>query len=206
MSRVRVKICGIKSPEDGLVAAHAGADAIGLNFFPLSPRYVEPERARDIAQALPAYVNRVALFVNEPTETVERVLARVPVDTLQFHGDETPEFCSQFGMPYVKSVGVRARRDIELAAEQYVDATALLLDQFDRERWGGTGELFDWTLIPGERRMPIVLAGGLTADNVAEALRVVRPYAVDVSGGVESERGVKDPAKIEQFLRGVMSV
>tara|TARA_B100000676_G_C18026377_1_gene815851 strand:- start:591 stop:1211 length:621 start_codon:yes stop_codon:yes gene_type:complete len=206
MSRVRVKICGIKSPEDGLVAAHAGADAIGLNFFPPSPRYVEPERARDIAQALPAYVNRVALFVNEPTETVERVLARVPVDTLQFHGDETPEFCSQFGMPYVKSVGVRARRDIELAAEQYVDATALLLDQFDRERWGGTGELFDWTLIPGERRMPIVLAGGLTADNVAEALRVVRPYAVDVSGGVESERGVKDPAKIEQFLRGVMSV
>ena len=109
-------------------------------------------------------------------------------------------------MPYVKSVGVRARRDIELAAEQYVDATALLLDQFDRERWGGTGKLFDWTLIPGERRMPIVLAGGLTADNVAEALRVVRPYAVDVSGGVESERGVKDPAKIEQFLRGVMSV
>ena len=206
MSRVRVKICGIKSPEDGIVAAHAGADAIGLNFFPPSPRYVEPERARDIAQALPAYVNRVALFVNEPTETVERVLARVPVDTLQFHGDETPEFCSQFGMPYVKSVGVRARRDIELAAEQYVDATALLLDQFDRERWGGTGELFDWTLIPGERRMPIVLAGGLTADNVAEALRVVRPYAVDVSGGVESERGVKDPAKIEQFLRGVMSV
>ena len=206
MSRVRVKICGIKSPEDGLVAAHAGADAIGLNFFPPSPRYVEPERARDIAQALPAYVNRVALFVNEPTETVERVLARVPVDTLQFHGDETPEFCRQFGMPYVKSVGVRARRDIELAAEQYVDATALLLDQFDRERWGGTGKLFDWTLIPGERRMPIVLAGGLTADNVAEALRVVRPYAVDVSGGVESERGVKDPAKIEQFLRGVMSV
>ena len=206
MSRVRVKICGIKSPEDGLVAAHAGADAIGLNFFPPSPRYVEPERARDIAQALPAYVNRVALFVNEPTETVERVLARVPVDTLQFHGDETPEFCSQFGMPYVKSVGVRARRDIELAAEQYVDATALLLDQFDRERWGDTGELFDWTLIPGERRMPIVLAGGLTADNVAEALRVVRPYAVDVSGGVESERGVKDPAKIEQFLRGVMNV
>ena len=206
MSRVRVKICGIKSPEDGLVAAHAGADAIGLNFFPPSPRYVEPERARDIAQALPAYVNRVALFVNEPTETVERVLARVPVDTLQFHGDEAPEFCSQFGMPYVKSVGVRARRDIELAAEQYVDATALLLDQFDRERWGDTGELFDWTLIPGERRMPIVLAGGLTADNVAEALRVVRPYAVDVSGGVESERGVKDPAKIEQFLRGVMNV
>ena len=206
MSRVRVKICGIKSPEDGLVAAHAGADAIGLNFFPPSPRYVEPERARDIAQALPAYVNRVALFVNEPTETVERVLARVPVDTLQFHGDETPKFCSQFGMPYVKSVGVRARRDIELAAEQYVDATALLLDQFDRERWGDTGELFDWTLIPGERRMPIVLAGGLTADNVAEALRVVRPYAVDVSGGVESERGVKDPAKIEQFLRGVMNV
>ena len=206
MSRVRVKICGITTPEDALVAARAGTDAIGLVFFPPSPRYVQPERARAIIEVLPAFVNRVALFVNEQASAVADILERVPVDTLQFHGDETPSYCRQFGLPYVKSVGVRNRRDIEVAAETYDDAAALLLDQFDRERWGGTGEQFDWALIPGERSMPIILAGGLGVANVADALRQVRPYGVDVSGGVESARGVKDPAKIEEFLRGVMSV
>ena len=206
MHRVRTKICGITRTEDALTAAHAGTDAIGLNFFEPSPRYVAPERAREIAEVLPAFVSRVGLFVNAQAEKIRSVLATVPLDTLQFHGDEPPEFCASFGLPFVKSVGMREGVDLSVEAKRYGAAAALLLDQFDRTRWGGTGEQFDWQLVPDERSMPLILAGGLSADNITEALRTVRPYAVDVSGGVEVSPGVKDPAKIQAFIRGVTSV
>lgn len=205
MPRVRIKICGITRIEDALTAALAGTDAIGLNFFAPSPRYVPPERAAAIARALPAFVNRVGLFVNAPADEVRAVLATVPLDTLQFHGDEKPAFCASFGLPYVKSVGMHDGVDLSARAREYADAAALLLDQFDRTRWGGTGEQFDWRLVPDERTMPIILAGGLTIDNVADAVRTVRPYGVDVSGGVEASRGIKDAAKINAFIQGVVS-
>jgi len=205
MPRVRTKICGITRTEDALAAALAGTDAIGLNFFEPSPRYVLPERARVIAQTLPAFVNRVGLFVNAKADKIRAVMATVPLDTLQFHGDEPPEFCASFGLPFVKSVGMREGVDLSVEAKRYGAAAALLLDQFDRTRWGGTGEQFDWQLVPDERPMPLILAGGLSAENVADALRTVRPYAVDVSGGVEVSPGVKDPVKIQAFMRGVSS-
>jgi phosphoribosylanthranilate isomerase len=206
MPRVRTKICGITRIEDALTAARAGTDAIGLNFFEPSPRYVSPENGKAIAETLPAFVNRVGLFVNANAEKIQAVMSTVPLDTLQFHGDETPEFCASFGLPYVKSVGMRPGVNLSVEAKRYRTAAALLLDQFDRTRWGGTGEQFDWHLVPDERPMPLILAGGLSAENVAEALRKVRPYAVDVSGGVEVSPGVKDPVKIRAFIRGVASV
>ena len=205
MSRVRVKICGITRVEDALAAADAGVDAIGLNFYKPSPRYVQPQIAREICKALPAFINKVGLFVNETRELTDSVLAEVPLDTLQFHGDESPEYCAQFQLPYIKSVGVREGTDIDAATRRYDTASALLLDQFDRTRWGGTGETFDWALVPGVRTMPFVLAGGLNVANIASALAQVRPYAVDVSGGVERSRGIKDAAKMAAFIRGVMS-
>lgn len=204
--RVRVKICGITRSEDGMTAAAAGADAVGLNFFPRSPRYVETDIARQICTDLPAFVSRVGLFVNESQAQIEAVLRSVPLDSLQFHGDEPRDFCASFGLPYIKSVGMREGVDVMAKAAEYHDAAALLLDRFDRERWGGTGETFDWDLVPGERPVPFVLAGGLTSHNVQDALASVRPYGVDVSGGVERSPGIKDPARIEAFIRGVMRV
>jgi phosphoribosylanthranilate isomerase len=206
LSRVRVKICGITRIEDALTAAHAGADAIGLVFYPASPRAVDPGQARELCAALPAFVSRVGLFVNESAATVDKILSRVPLDTLQFHGDESPEQCAAFGLPYIKSVGMREGVDLDDAVRRYAGAAALLLDQFDRTRWGGTGERFDWQLVPAERPVPIVLAGGLDSSNVSQAVAEVRPYGVDVSGGVEVRRGIKDPQRIRAFMRGVLSV
>jgi phosphoribosylanthranilate isomerase len=206
MSRVRVKICGITRVEDGQAAADAGADAIGLVFFPPSPRAVSRAQARLICMNLPPFVNRVGLFVNEDRETIEQTLADVPIDTLQFHGDETPEYCASFGVPYVKSVGVKPGVDVRHQMALYHTASAVLLDQHDRVRWGGTGETFDWALVPGERPVPLILAGGLTDENVANAVRTVGPDAVDVSGGVECSKGIKDAARIQAFIRGLQGV
>jgi phosphoribosylanthranilate isomerase len=204
--RVRVKICGITSPHDGVTAAQLGADSIGLNFFAPSPRFVAPDVARAICFALPPFINRVALFVNEERERVLEVLDVVPADTLQFHGDETAQYCESFGLPYIKSVGVKPGIDVAAQIAQYRSAAGILLDSHDRVRWGGTGEAFDWALIPGERHTPLILAGGLNAENVAQAIQTVRPDAVDVSGGVEREKGIKDPSRIEAFIRGIRSV
>jgi phosphoribosylanthranilate isomerase len=198
-----VKICGITRIEDALAAARCGAHAIGLVFFRPSPRYVAPDRARDIIRALPPFVTPVGLFVDAPAQEVRAVLAQAPVSLLQFHGAESPAFCRQFRLPYMKGVRVKAGVDLLQYALDYHDAKALLLDAFVDAARGGTGTTFDWSLVPGTLRLPIVLSGGLTADNVAEAIRAVHPWAVDVSSGVEAEKGIKDAAKIAAFMSGV---
>lgn len=206
MIRTRVKICGITRPEDALAAARAGADAIGLVFYPPSPRAVTRERAREIVQALPPFVSVVGLFVNARPAEVRAVLEAVPIDLLQFHGDEAPEECRRYGRPYIKAVAMAPGVDLQAATRRYADAAGLLLDTHREGVRGGTGEAFDWSRIPPELDKPVILAGGLTPENVAEAVRRVRPYAVDVSSGVEASKGIKDAARIEAFVRGVNSV
>ena len=198
-----VKICGITRPEDALAAARCGAHAIGLVFYRPSPRYVTPDKARDIIRKLPPFVTTVGLFVDAPAGEVSDVLSVAPVNLLQFHGAETPEFCRRFGLPYLKAVRVRAGVDLLQYASDYHDAKALLLDAFVDGTHGGTGETFDWNLVPRELPLPVVLSGGLDAHNVADAVRKVRPWAVDVSSGVETGKGIKDAAKITAFMSGV---
>lgn len=198
-----VKICGITRIEDGLAAAHAGAHAIGLVFYPRSPRCIDTARARDIANALLPFVTVVGLFVDQPPEDVSRILREVPLNLLQFHGAEPPEVCAGFNVPYIKGVRVAPVTDLLQCAALYRSAKALLLDAFDENAHGGTGRSFDWGVIPRELPLPVVLAGGLTAANVGDAIRAVRPWAVDVSSGVEREKGIKDAAKIAAFMRGV---
>lgn len=206
MIRTRVKICGITRPEDALAAARAGADAIGLVFYPPSPRAVTRERAREIVQVLPPFVSVVGLFVNAQPAEVRAALAALPIDLLQFHGDEAPEECRIYGRPYIKAVAMAPGIDLQAVARRYVDAAGLLLDTHREGVRGGTGEAFDWSQIPPGLDRPIILAGGLTLENVAAAVQRVRPYAVDVSSGVEVSKGIKDAARIEAFIRGVNSV
>lgn len=204
--RTRVKICGITREADAIAAAQAGADAIGLVFYPPSPRYLSAERALEIRDALPPFVQTVALFVNPDAAQVAQVLGRVRPAMLQFHGEETPQFCAQFGMPYVKACrvksGVRAQVDLLEYLRPFSGAAAWLLDSHV-EAYGGVGESFDWSLVPARRDRPLVLSGGLARDNVAEAIRRVRPWGVDVSSGVESAKGIKDAAKIAAFIAEV---
>jgi phosphoribosylanthranilate isomerase len=197
-----VKICGITRPEDALAAARAGAHAIGLVFYARSPRHVTPARAAEIIRVLPPFVTTVGLFVNAEPQEVRAALAVAPVGLLQFHGDETPEFCRQFAQPYVKAVRMRAGVDLLQYAREYHDAKALLLDHYVEGLHGGSGVAFDWSLIPRGLPLPVILSGGLTPENVREAVRRVRPSAVDVSSGVESAKGIKDAAKIAAFIRG----
>lgn len=197
---VRVKICGITRIEDGLAAAAAGADAIGL-VFAESPRRLTAEPARAIAAALPPFVKVVGLFVDVPAEAVYAVLGRVPLDLLQFHGRETPEYCRQFGRPYIKTIHIKEDMDAVAVAGRYPDAAGILFDAFHPQVAGGGGVAFDWSRVPQGLGKPVILAGGLTPDNVAAAVRTVRPYAVDVSSGVESSKGIKDAAKIAAFIR-----
>jgi phosphoribosylanthranilate isomerase len=199
----RVKICGITRPVDALAAAQAGADAIGLVFFEKSPRHVTVEGARHILAALPPFVTSVGLFVDAPAESVRAVLAALPLDLLQFHGEEEPTYCRAFGRPYLKAVRVRPGVDLVKYAARYPDARGLLLDAFVEGVAGGTGQSFDWALIPPGLPVPVVLSGGLTAANVGEAIRRVRPWAVDVSSGVEAAKGIKDAALIAAFMQGV---
>jgi phosphoribosylanthranilate isomerase len=204
--RTRIKICGITRPGDALAAAQAGADAIGLVFYPPSPRYLSAERALDIRQALPPFVQTVALFVNPDATQVAQVIGRLRPAMLQFHGDETPQFCAQFGMPYVKACRVKSGGSTGVDLLEYLrpfsGAAAWLLDSFV-EAYGGVGESFDWSLVPARRDRPLILSGGLARDNVAEAIRRVRPWGVDVSSGVESAKGIKDAAKIAAFIEEV---
>jgi|TARA_R110000796_G_scaffold252388_4_gene386497 phosphoribosylanthranilate isomerase len=203
---VRIKICGITRVEDALAAAAAGADAIGLVFYAPSPRAVSAEQARQIISALPPFVTSVGLFVNASAQEVRAVLAEVPLDVLQFHGDEPADFCKQFGRPYLKALRVRAGDDLNALAAQWPDACGILLDSYKAGVPGGTGEIFDWSLIPTERSWPLVLAGGLAAENVADAITRAAPWAVDVSGGVEQAKGIKDADKINSFVREVKRV
>lgn len=199
----RVKICGITRSEDALAAAHAGADAIGLVFAPASPRRVSAAQAAAIVAALPPFVTSVALFVDPLAEQVRAVLEALRPDLLQFHGDEPPDFCAAFGLPYIKAVRVRPETDLLQYAARYAGARGLLLDAYHPDRHGGTGRRFDWDLIPADLPRPIVLAGGLDPDNVAAAVRQVRPWAVDVSSGVESAKGIKDAGRVARFMREV---
>lgn len=201
--RTRVKICGITRPEDALEAILHGADAIGLVFYPQSPRYVTPLQAAEIVKKIPAFITVVGLFVNAEASEISDILSAVHLDLLQFHGDETPMQCRQFSRPYMKAIRVKSDTNLVQYAADYADAKALLLDAFAEGVPGGTGQVFDWNLIPSNLSVPVVLAGGLNVDNVTQAIQKVRPYAVDVSGGVEASKGIKDAAKIAAFMRGV---
>ncbi len=198
-----VKICGITRVEDGLAAARAGAHAVGLVFYPKSPRCITPPRACEIVKALPPFITTVGLFVNSSAEEVRSVLQQAPIQLLQFQGDETPEFCRQFKLPYVKAVRVNPQTDLLQYARNYHAAKALLLDAYVEGLHGGSGVAFDWSLIPRDLPLPVILSGGLTVDNVMDAVRRVRPVAVDVSSGVESAKGVKDAARISAFIKKV---
>ena len=197
-----VKICGITRIDDALHAARCGAHAIGLVFHPASPRGVEIDAARSIVQALPPFVSAIGLFVDAKVEFVQAVMRSVRLSALQFHGDEPEAYCTQFLLPYLKAVRVRPETDLLQWAEAYPSAQGLLLDAFAPNQHGGTGETFDWALIPTELNRPVILAGGLTPDNVERAVRHVRPWAVDVSSGVESAKGIKDADKVSAFIRG----
>ena len=203
--RTRVKICGITRSADGQAAATAGADAIGLVFYPPSPRYLTVERAREIRDALPPFVQTVALFVNADAPQVSQVIGRVHPAMLQFHGEEQPDFCAQFGLPYVKAYRVRSGVTSGASALEYLRpfsrAAAWLFDSHVPE-YGGVGESFDWSLVPSTDK-PAILSGGLSVANVAEAIRRVRPWGVDVSSGVESAKGIKDAARIAAFIAEV---
>lgn len=200
---VAVKICGITRVEDALAAARAGARALGFIFHPPSPRNVETMRVQTIVRALPPFIATVGVFVDPERAFVESVLRDIRLGLLQFHGDEDPGFCAEFGVPYMKAVRVRKDLDLLQYAAVFRGAQALLLDAFVPGNHGGTGQTFDWSLIPPHLPLPIVLSGGLDAANVANAIRCVRPWAVDVSSGVESDKGIKDAAKIAAFMRGV---
>ena len=199
----RIKICGITRPEDGLAAARAGADAIGLVFESSSPRFVGAEQALSVVRALPPFIKIVGLFVNAPVEQVRELMGRVPLDLLQFHGDEPADFCRIFLRPYLKAIPMREGIDVHSAVRDYPDAAAILLDTHHAQVAGGSGERFDWSRIPADLGKPLVLAGGLTPDNVGTAVRQVHPYAVDVSTGVEQSRGIKDARRIAAFVEAV---
>ncbi|MFA5529682.1 MAG: phosphoribosylanthranilate isomerase [Thiohalomonadaceae bacterium] len=205
VARTRVKICGITRPEDGGHAAAMGADAIGLVFYAKSPRAVDVAQAKAILAALPAFVTTVGLFVDAPAEEVNAVLDALPLDLLQFHGNESPAYCRAFRRPYLKALAMRPGMDLRVATEDYVDARALLVDAYHPDAPGGTGTRFDWERLPAQLGLPLVLAGGLDPDNIADAIRTVRPWGVDVSSGVEAAKGIKSPEKMAAFMRGVES-
>ncbi len=202
-----IKICGITREQDVLAAVHCGANAIGFVFYEKSPRHVTPARAAALMRLLPPFVVSVGLFVDAPADTVRQALGQARVDLLQFHGNESPAYCRQFGVPFLKAVRVKAGLDLLQYARDYHDARGLLLDAFVEGKPGGTGSTFDWSLVPKNLSLPIVLSGGLRPDNVAAAITSVRPWAVDVSSGVEATglagRGIKDATMIAAFVTGV---
>jgi len=201
--RVRVKICGITSVDDALTAVSNGADAIGLVFYAPSPRNVDVKKAAEIANAIPAFVSVVGLFVNAKPDFVRGIVSHVKLDLLQFHGDESPEYCASYGLPFIKAIRVKPDTNLVQCAKDFSASKALLLDTYTEGVAGGTGHTFDWGLIPAQLAKPVILAGGLNADNVAQAIASVHPYAVDVSGGVEISKGIKDAAKIAAFMQQV---
>lgn len=203
--KTRVKICGITRLEDALAAAAAGADALGFVFYDPSPRNITPEAAATILRKLPAYVTTVGLFVDAEPAFIEQVLKTVPLDLLQFHGDEPETDCIRYGKPYTKAIRMRDHIDLAQMARTYHSSRGLLLDTFVAGKAGGTGETFDWSRIPHNLPKPVILAGGLNPQNVSQAIAHVKPWAVDVSGGVERAKGIKDIQLITAFMQGVES-
>ncbi|RUM91115.1 MAG: phosphoribosylanthranilate isomerase [Thiomicrospira sp.] len=209
-NRTRVKICGITNITDATTAVQAGADALGFVFYDKSPRVVTIDQAWAVFEKLPAFVTTTALFVNPDVSLVEKVIKDLKIDLLQFHGDESPAFCEQFSRPYIKAVRMQAETDLEQLAVQYASSQGLLLDTYVKGVPGGTGAAFNWNWVAPERRLnvtlPVILAGGLNEDNVEQAIRSVHPWAVDVSGGVESVPGQKSSEKIQAFIQAVNNV
>lgn len=209
--RTRIKYCGITQLSDALEAVRLGVDALGFVFYPPSPRNIEIDKAAEIMAQLPAFVSCVGLFVNAEEAMIEQVLQSTSIDTLQFHGDETANECERYGWPYLKAVRMKQDINLESTAKEYSSAAALLLDTYSQGVPGGTGEIFDWERIPSSLSKPIILAGGLSVDNVADAIQKVNPYAVDVSGGIElvkdkvQVKGVKDAAKMAAFIKEVVN-
>jgi phosphoribosylanthranilate isomerase len=201
--RTRVKFCGLTRLTDVQVAVALGVDAVGLVFHEASPRALEPAQAAELVAALPAFVTAVGLFVDADAERIRAVLERVPLGALQFHGREPPDFCQAFGRPWIKAVAVRPGLDLDREARRYAGATSLLLDTYDPKLAGGTGRRFDWDLVPAALAEHAVLAGGLEPANIADAIRRMRPHAVDVSGGIEQRKGIKDRDKMTDFMKGV---
>jgi len=199
-------MCGITRPQDARAAIEQGADALGFVFYEASPRHISIPDAVQIMELISPFINKVALVVNSSSENVFELLKALPVDTLQFHGDETPEFCRQFNKPYLKAIRMQRETSLQEMAERYYDAAGLLVDAFDPSTYGGTGQSFDWKLLPDQCTLPIVLAGGLNSQNVAQAILQAKPYAVDVSSGIESGKGIKDSQKISAFMNEVRRV
>ena len=206
MHYTRVKICGITRVDDALHACHAGADAIGMVFCDKSPRHLDVFQAAEISKALPAFVTSVALFMNATEAQIRQVLSEVAIDCIQFHGDEEASYCRQFGRPYIKAIAMDDDLDLSKQVASYHDARGLLLDSHAPGQVGGTGKVFDWNKIGQDIGLPLILAGGLGVENVAEAVKKVRPYAVDVSSGVEREKGLKDAELITAFIHEVKHV
>ena len=203
MSRTRVKVCGICSTFDAGLAVEAGADAIGLVFYAKSPRFISIPQAREVTSSLPPFITAVGLFVNSSAEDIRNVLSEVQLQLLQFHGDEDEAFCKSFNMPYIKALRVKAETDLTQQCQNFASARGILLDSYRKGVPGGTGETFDWDLIPVDLPLPIILAGGLESHNIRKAISSVKPWAVDVSSGVEESPGKKDPEKIVQFFKEV---
>lgn len=204
MTRTRVKICGITRQQDALEAIGAGADALGFVFYAPSPRAVLPAEVQAITAMLPPFVSKVGLFVNASASEVREAIVTAGLDCLQFHGDESADYCAQFNLPYYKAIRVKPEVNLIQCELDFASATALLLDTYSEKAVGGTGEAFDWSVIPAGMQKPLVLAGGLNPDNVTQAMHQVHPYALDVSGGVEAEKGIKSAQKIAAFMQQVM--
>jgi phosphoribosylanthranilate isomerase len=202
MPHTRIKICGLTRPQDLEAAIRMGADAVGFVFYPPSPRYLSLAQARELALRVPPFVTRVGLFVNADSQQVRDTLAEVPIDLLQFHGEEDAGYCARFGLPYIKAARVRPGVDLLEFAHTYATAQGILLDAWV-EAYGGAGQAFDWSLIPSNLPVPMILSGGLHADNIGEAVVKIRPWAVDVSSGVEIAKGIKDADKIAAFIAAV---
>lgn len=199
----RIKICGITQLEDAVLATELGADALGFNFFHKSPRFISADKAREILIRLPPFISRVGIFANATVQEIQQILKSVPLDVLQFHGDEQEKDCLVFDKPYIKAIRMQPGIDITQICRDFPNASALLLDSYREGQLGGTGDTFSWKLIPDVCKKPIILAGGLNADNVEAALQQVHPYAVDVTSSVEKESGKKDPLKLRAFIHKV---
>jgi phosphoribosylanthranilate isomerase len=201
--KTRIKFCGLTREQDVQNAVTLGVDALGFVFVKSSGRYIDVNTAKNIMSKVPPFVIKVGLFMGAQVSDIEQVLKQVKLNLLQFHGDETEEFCSQFAMPYLKAVPMSSTSSVKDFCDQYTTATGFVLDSHAQGQMGGSGEQFSWNEVPTNLNKPIILAGGLNPENVAKAIRVVRPYAVDVSSGIETSKGIKDPAKMEQFIKEV---
>ena len=199
----KVKFCGITNLQDAISAAELGADALGFVFYPKSPRFISPKNAKEIIKKLPPFISMVGLFVNQSKSEVEEVIKGCPLNLLQFHGDENESFCKQYNLPYIKAISMKSDVDLLKCVQEYNSAKALLLDTFSKVARGGSGEVFDWKMIPPNTLKPIIVAGGLTPDNVQTLLEVISPYGVDVSSGIEINKGLKDYKLMKKFILGV---